>query len=92
MLSAKVTEYVIQVAEEALILQNDFNDLDVSLAFSEKDGSVELLCESTGLPFNPLEEGALEDPIGLSIIRNRCKIVNYSYANARNTLFMAVKV
>ena len=92
MLSAKVTEYVIQVAEEALILQNDFNDLDVSLAFSEKDGSVELLCESTGLPFNPMEEGALEDPIGLSIIRNRCKIVNYSYANARNTLFMAVKV
>ena len=92
MLPGKVSEYVLLLAEEALILQKDFNDLDISLSFSEKDGSVELLYENTGLPFNPLEEGALNDPIGLNIIKNRCKSVDYSYNHGRNVFFMAIKV
>ena len=92
MLPGKVSEYILLVAEEALIFQKDFNDLDLSLSFSEKDGSVELLCESTGILFNPLEEGALDDPIGLNIIKNRCKKVDYSYINDRNVLFMAIRI
>ena len=92
MVPAKVSGYVLQVAEEALILQKDFHDLDISLSFTEKDGSVELLCESTGLPFNPLEEGAIDDLIGLNIIRNRCISVNYNYGDGRNRLLMAIRV
>ena len=92
MLTGRVPEYVIQVAEEALILQNDFNDIDISLSFSEKDGSVELLCKNTGPLFNPLEEGANDDSIGLNILRNRCKAVDYKYENGRNVLIMAIKV
>ena len=92
MVPAKVSEYVLQVAEEALILQKDFHDLDLSLSFTEKDGSVELLCESSGLPFNPLEEGAIDDLIGLNIIRNRCIRVNYNYEDGRNKLLMAIRV
>jgi len=91
MLPAKATGYVIQVAEEALIIQKNINDVDISLSFSEKDGSVELLCESSGSLFNPLEEGALDDPIGLNIIRNRCKSLNYGYIDGRNILTMAIR-
>ena len=74
MLPGKVTGYVVQVAEEALILQNSYDDIDITLSYSEKAGDVELLCESTGSPFNPLEEGALEDMIGLNIIGTGVKV------------------
>ncbi len=91
MLSKTVTGYVIQVAEEALIVQEEYHDIDITLSYSEKDGSVELLCESTGLPFNPLEEGALEDDIGLNIIRNRCSSVDYRYTGGKNVLQLVVR-
>ena len=92
MLTGKISEYILLVAEEALVFQQDFNDLDISLSFTEKDGSVELLLEGTGLPFNPLEEGALDDPIGLNILRNRCKSLNYKYEDSRNKLIMEIRV
>jgi len=91
MLPVKVTGYVVQVAEEVLILQNCYDDIDITLSYSEKAGDVELLCESTGSSFNPLEEGALGDMIGLNIIRNRCKSVDYYFENGRNTLRAVVK-
>jgi len=92
MLTGKISEYILLAAEEALIFQQDFKDIDISLSFTEKDGSVELLLEGTGLPFNPLKEGALEDPIGLNILRNRCKSLNYKYENGRNMLVMEIRV
>jgi polar amino acid transport system ATP-binding protein len=91
MLPGKVTDYVLQVAEEALILQNEFFDIDISLSYSEKDGNVELLCESAGLPFNPLKRGAIEDSIGLNIIRSRCKSVDYRYDRGKNMLLLVIK-
>ena len=92
MLTGKISEYILLVAEEALIFQKDFHDIDISLSFTEKDGSVELLLESTGEPFNPLEENSLDDSIGLNIIRNRSKSVNYKYEHGRNRLIMEIKV
>ena len=92
MLTGKISEYILLAAEEALIFQQDFKDIDISLSFTEKDGSVELLLEGTGLPFNPLKEDALEDPIGLNILRNRCKSLNYKYENGRNVLIMEIRV
>jgi polar amino acid transport system ATP-binding protein len=91
MLPVKVTDSVIQVAEEALILHADFDDTDIILSFSEKDGNVELFCESKGLPFNPLAQGALEDQIGLGIIKSRCKSTEYRYDNGKNILSLIIK-
>ncbi len=92
MLTGKISEYILLVAEEALIFQKDHRDIDISLSFTEKDGSVELIIEGTGSPFNPLEDGALDDPIGLNILRNRCKSLNYKYENSRNKLIMEIRV
>jgi hypothetical protein len=38
-----------------------------------------------------LEEGALEDDLGLRIIKGRCKSVDYHYENGKNVLTMMVK-
>jgi len=91
MLPKLVSDYVEQVAEEILILQKDFDDIDISLSYRENDGSVEILIENTGFPFNPMEENALEDSIGLNIIRSRCKTLDYKFENGRNTLLAVIK-
>jgi len=92
MLSKKVSDGIALIVEETLGIQSDYSDLDLSLSYSEKDGGVEIVSESGGKPFNPLEEGALEDDLGLRLIKNRCEKVAYKYENGRNILTLAVKV
>ncbi len=91
MIPKKTSDYVVQVVEESLILQKDYENIDLSLSYGEKDGEVELLIESSGMPFNPLDEDALEDVIGLNIIRSRCKSLKYSYEQGRNTLSLVIR-
>jgi polar amino acid transport system ATP-binding protein len=91
MLSKKGKEYVVHIAEEVLTIQSDFSNIDMSLFYSEKDGTLELVCESTGVPVNPLEEGALEDDIGLKMIKARCESVVYNYGNGKNILVLRMK-
>jgi polar amino acid transport system ATP-binding protein len=88
MLSKTVAGYIEQVAEEVLCMQRDFSDIDMNLSYSEKDGTVELKCLSAGEVFNPLSEGAMEDDIGLRIIRARCKSTDYEYADGKNVLIL----
>jgi hypothetical protein len=90
-LSKKVTGYILHIAEESIGLQTDFSKINLSLSFSEKEGTVELVCESAGVASNPLEEGAMEDDLGLRLIKGRCKSVDYSYENGKNILMMKVK-
>jgi polar amino acid transport system ATP-binding protein len=90
-LSKKVTGYILHIAEESIGLQTDFSKINLSLSFSEKEGTVELVCESAGVASNPLEEDAMEDDLGLRLIKGRCKSVDYSYENGKNILMMKVK-
>ena len=90
-ISKKVSNYVALIAEEAVGLQTDFTDISINLSFSEKDNTVQLVSASAGAPVNPLEEGALEDDLGLRLIKGRCKSVDYSYENGKNILMMKVK-
>jgi polar amino acid transport system ATP-binding protein len=90
-LSKKVTGYVLHIAEEVLTLQSNYSEIHLSLSYSEKDGSVELVCESTGHPANPLEEVPEENEIAIMLIRARCSSVEYRYENGRNVLTLVVK-
>jgi len=92
MLSKKLTSYVLHVAEEVLVLQSDFYNIDLSLSYSEKDGSLEMECRRTGMALNPLDEAELTDDLGLRLIRARCKSIDYSYNEGRNTLLLKFKV
>jgi len=91
LLPRKVTGYVLHMAEEVLLLQQDFSDIQVKLSYSEKDGEVELVCVSGGAMVNPLQEGVAEDDIGIKLIKARCRSVEYRYDNGKNILMLKIK-
>ncbi len=88
MVSKKITGYVMHLGEEILGMISDFSNVEVSLSFSEKENSLEMVCKNSGAPFNPLAEGALQDEIGLNLIKARCKSVDYQYENNKNILIL----
>jgi polar amino acid transport system ATP-binding protein len=90
-LSKKLSGIVQHIAEELLCLQRDFSDITISLSFSEKDGTVEMTCESGGAPFNPLEEETEENEIGIILIKGRCESVDYLFENGKNVLLLKIK-
>jgi polar amino acid transport system ATP-binding protein len=92
MVTKKTTDHVVHMAEEVLCLQKDFSDIQVSLAYSEKDGGVALECQSAGTPWNPLEAGREEDEIGLRLIRARCDSVEYRREDGKNVLLLRMKL
>ncbi len=92
MLSKKVSGYVLHIAEEVLILQNDFSDIDLSLSYSEKDGSLDLECKSKGAANNPFKEDISDEDIGVKLIKARCKSIEHNFENGYNTLLLRMKV
>lgn len=92
MLPKRVTGYVLLVAEEVMILQTNFSDITLMLSYSEKDGSLELESRSAGVAANPLEDGAMEDDIGIRLIKGRSKSIEYRYENGYNTLLIKMNV
>jgi len=90
MLPRKVSDAVGLIIEEVLGLQSDFTDINLSLSYHEKIGSLELLCESTGAPMNLLQEGSWEDDIGLRILKSRCKTIDYKYESGKNIIDLTV--
>ena len=77
--------------EETLLLQADFTDISLSLAYSEKTGHLELFFEAMGVPVNPLEEDVQDDDIGLKLIHSRCASSQYKYENGKNILLIKVQ-
>jgi polar amino acid transport system ATP-binding protein len=91
LVSRKLCGHVLLIAEEILCLQRDFSDIVLSLSYSERDGDLEMVCDSAGAPLNPLEDGQREDDIGVRLIRGRSRSVDYRYENGRNILTLRVK-
>lgn len=90
-LARKVTFNVQLLIEEILLLQNDFSDIHINLAYSEKSGDLDLTFASSGKPANLLEEGTHSDDIGIKIIKNRCEHYDYSFEDGKNILRFKVK-
>jgi polar amino acid transport system ATP-binding protein len=86
MIARKGTDIAVHIMEEVLLLQKDFSDILLTLSFSEKEGTLELVCSSAGAPFNPLEEGDPEHELGIMLIRGRCSRVGYRHETGRNIL------
>jgi polar amino acid transport system ATP-binding protein len=75
-LSSKISGDVLLLIEEILVLQKDLSNITLVLAYSEKDGNLELTFEAYGLPANPLEAGVHDDDIGIMLIRSRCESID----------------
>ncbi len=66
-------------------------DIDVTLSYSEKRDSLELVIESAGEPVNPFAEDGLADQLGTAIINNLSENRHYQRINDRNRLSMTIK-
>ncbi|PKP53927.1 MAG: amino acid ABC transporter ATP-binding protein [Bacteroidetes bacterium HGW-Bacteroidetes-1] len=91
LLPVRVTDFVVLVSEEVLLLQKDFSDIHIRLSYSEKNGTVNLNFDSAGVAYNPLEDNDLEDDIGLRLILARCQSVEHTRINDRNNLLLKIK-
>jgi len=89
MISAKVSNYTQLLSEEVLVMQKDFSDISLQLSYSEKDGSLELVCENSGEQLNPFEDE--DNEIGLKIIKAHCISVNYIFTNGKNIMTLKIK-
>jgi polar amino acid transport system ATP-binding protein len=87
-LTPRVTDFTLLVTEELLLLQKNITDASLRLSYSEKAGTIHLLCENAGEAFNPLED---EEDIGLKIILGRCEKVEYTYENGKNIMDLVIK-
>jgi len=91
MFSKKLSGYLILISEEVLCLQKDFSDINLSLSYSEKDGKLQMVCQSAGEPFNLLEPGEDGDDIGITLIKAKCDKLEYKYENGSNILLLDLK-
>jgi polar amino acid transport system ATP-binding protein len=60
--------------------------LDMTIAYSEKQGRIQLICESTGKEGNPMGGEDLEDNLGLMIISNLAENIDYQRVDGKNRL------
>lgn len=93
-LAKKLRDNLLLIIEELLLiykpLLNDIN-LQLTIAYSEKTEVLELVCESDGRLFNPLETDQLPDEIGLNLIKNFSSNMNYAWENNKNNLNITIK-
>lgn len=90
-ISEKVCGYAQMLAEEILVMQKDYSKTNVMLSYSEKDGSLEMVCESSGIKYNPLESDDEDNDIGLMIIKARCSSLEYDFENNKNILTLKIR-
>ena len=94
-LSKKIRHNVLLMVEELLQIYNPLlraTRLDITLAYSEKKGSLELVFASTGEAVNPLETNLLPDELGLTIINNLAESIAYERVDDKNRLTLMMKM
>ena len=87
----RTAELTQSVLEEVLLLQPDYENIQIRLSFEEKAGSIKLLILRQGEAYHPLDESLAEDELGIRIIRARCQNVHYVYEDEMNKLTLTIK-
>ena len=93
-LSKKLRDNLLLITEELLLIYQPLLDsivLELILAYSEKNDTLELVLESDGKAFNPLENDALPDEIGLNLIKSFSTKVDYVRENKKNKITIMIK-
>jgi polar amino acid transport system ATP-binding protein len=93
-ISQRAENNLLLILEELLLIyQPHLKDisLHITIAFSEKKESLEIVFETLGEKFNPLEDSNLPDEIGISLIRNFSEHIEFSWEMNRNRLVLLIK-
>ena len=90
-LPRRMREHVISLVEEVLALQPSYDDVLLTLAYSERDGTLEFICSAAGVAGNILETGGRADDLSERLIRGRTEKADYRYEDGRNILSLRVR-
>ncbi len=95
MLFGKARHNLLLLVEELLMLHLPAlrtAPLELSLAFSEKQGTLELAIETRGAPFNPLDPGQGADELALKLISALGEEITFSPGGEGSRLCMGVRL
>ena len=87
----KTRQNLLSIVEEMMNMYKPHlstSPVDMTLAYSEKKSSVELVFESLGAAFNPLEKSLPADGSEPTGIRSKTRSIDYQRLNDRNRLTM----
>lgn len=90
----KIRSRVLLLIEELLALLGAAHktmDVDIEIAYSEKHDYLQLTIASTGEIYNPIENSALPDNFGNTIIHTLGEDIQYRRADNKNILSLIVK-
>ncbi|NTW50962.1 MAG: ATP-binding cassette domain-containing protein [Chlorobiaceae bacterium] len=90
-LPMKTRQNLLTIVEEMLKMYTPVlstSPVEMTLAYSEKKESVELVFENTGKPFNPLEKSLSSDESGSTGIGSMTQSIDYQRVNDTNRLTM----
>ena len=93
-LPKKTRDHLLLLVEELLEIYHPYlrtTMLDITVAYSEKNERLEIICESTGEEGNPLDSESLSDDLGLKIIRSLTERLDYQSLNGKNRLQLLMK-
>lgn len=65
--------------------------VELTIAYSEKKESLELVCESTGEELDLVKKGVLPDELGLNIIKSLVEGMKYSRVGGKNRVTLTIK-
>ncbi len=65
--------------------------LDLTISYSEKKESLDLVMENTGEAMNLLDKGHLPDELGLNIISHLAERIDYRRVDGKNRLMLSLK-
>ena len=92
---SKQTRYnLLLLVEELLQIYRPYLSrvaLEMTIAYSEKNECLELICESAGEKVNPLVRENLVDDLGLMIIKNLSESIDYKWSDGKNRLQFVIK-
>lgn len=92
-LSKKTRQRLLLLVEELLAIYQPrlaAAALEITLGYAEKTGRIELSVGSRGDASNPLDQSALPDELGLTIIRNLAESIDYRTDESGNRLSILV--
>ncbi len=91
--SKKMINDILLIIEELLVIyksQSEIINVDLRIAYSEKQNNIEIIFENIGKKGNILENAAPDD-IGAMIIKNKAEKIDYQWIEGKNKLSMFLK-
>ncbi len=93
-LPAKTSNNLLLLVEEMLQIYNPFlqsTQLDMTIAYSERNELLDLVFESAGEAVNLLDKNLSPDELGLTIIYSLTENIDYQRLNDKNRLILSLK-